>query len=450
MIPQKIKNLTDKFDQAGAEIYVVGGAVRDMLIGREIWDWDLATNLTPEEMKKLFPKNSFCNNVFGTFSVLGKDGEIFEITTYRTERDYSDARHPDKVEWGKTIEEDLKRRDFTVNAMALQANPSKSPLDRGDLKIIDLYGGQEDIKNKLIRAVGDPDERFSEDALRMMRAVRIAVYIGFAIEEKTLKSIQKNAVKIKLIAGERIRDELFKILESPTPAMGVKMLLESGLLAEIIPELTEGIEVKQKGHHIDDVWNHNLKTLEHCVSTNPVTRLACLLHDVAKPAVMKGEGEARTFHGHEVVGARTAVQIAKRLKLSNKELDLLFRLVRWHMFTVSEVQTDAAVRRFIRNVTPEYIEEMIALRRGDRLGSGAKETSWRWEAFRERIGEVQKQPFSVKDMKIDGHDVMEVLGIKPGPKVGEILNKIFAEVEVRPELNEREVLLEKIKENNDN
>jgi len=435
VIPKKIKNLTDKFDQAGAEIYIVGGAVRDILIGREIWDWDLATNLTPEEMKKLFPKNSFCNNVFGTFSVLGKDGEIFEITTYRTERDYLDARHPDKVEWGKTIEEDLKRRDFTVNAMAL--DPAG--------KLIDLYGGQEDIKKKLIRAVGDPDLRFSEDALRMMRAVRIAIYIGFEIEEKTLKSIQKNAAKIKLIAGERIRDESFKILQSPAPAVGIKMLLESGLLAEIIPELTEGIEVKQKGHHIDDVWNHNLKTLAHCVSTNPVTRLACLLHDVAKPAVMKGEGEARTFHGHEVVGARIAVRIGKRLKLSNKELDLLFRLVRWHMFTVSEVQTDAAVRRFIRNVTPEYIEEMIALRRGDRLGSGAKETSWRWEAFRERIVEVQKQPFSVKDMKVDGHDVMEVLGIKPGPKVGEILNKIFAEVEVKPELNEREVLLEKIK-----
>jgi putative nucleotidyltransferase with HDIG domain len=194
------------------------------------------------------------------------------------------------------------------------------------------------------------------------------------------------------------------------------------------------------------VWTHNLKTLDNCQSKNPVTRLAALLHDVGKPKSMRGNGESRTFHNHEIYGSRIAVNIGKRLRLSNKELDQLFRLVRWHMFTVQETQTDKAVRRFIRNVTLDYIDEMIDLRRADRLGSGAKETSWRWELFKQRIVEVQKQPFAVKDLKVSGLDVMEILGIKPGPKVGEVLNAIFKEVEEKPELNEREVLLKKIEE----
>jgi putative nucleotidyltransferase with HDIG domain len=210
--------------------------------------------------------------------------------------------------------------------------------------------------------------------------------------------------------------------------------------------LLDGVEMAQKGHHINDVWTHNLKTLDNCQSKNPITRLAALLHDVGKPKSMKGKGEARTFHNHEIYGSRLAVKLGKRLKLSNKELDQLFRLVRWHMFTVQETQTDKAVRRFIRNVTPEYIDEMIDLRRADRLGSGSRETSWRWELFKKRIVEVQKQPFSVRDLKVNGKDVMEILTINPGPKVGEILNRIFKEVEEDPSLNNREILLEKIRQ----
>lgn len=437
-IPEKVIKIINKFTENKAEIYIVGGAVRDLLLDRQVKDWDFTTNLTPDEMKKLFPKNSFCNNAFGTFSIVDND-EIFEITTFRTERGYSDSRHPDEVVWGKTLEEDLQRRDFTINALALRLACSKPEL-------IDLYDGQKDLKDKLIRTVGEADERFKEDALRLMRAVRIAGQIGFEIEEKTLKSIQNNAKLINNIAGERVRDELFKILLSPTPSKGIELLKISGLLKEIIPELLEGENVSQKGHHIDDVWTHNLKTLDNCETNNPITKLAALLHDVSKPAVMTGEGEARTFHNHEVKGSRIALTIGKKLKLSNKELDQLFRLVRWHMFTVQETQTDKAVRRFIRNVTLDYIDEMIALRRGDRLGSGAKETSWRWELFKKRIVEVQKQPFAVKDLKVDGKDVMEILNIKPGRKVGEVLNAIFKEVEEEPETNKREILLEKIKE----
>ena len=435
-LPEKVKIVMQKVLDKNGKIYVVGGAVRDWILKKEVNDWDFATNLTPEEMKKIFPKNSFCENQFGTFSVVVGKNEIFEITTYRSEAGYSDKRHPDKISWGKTLKEDLERRDFTINAIALDIEG----------QITDLHGGIEDLNNRLIKTVGNPDDRFSEDALRMMRAIRIAAQIGFLIEEKTFESIQKNAHLIKEIAGERIRDELFKILLSKKPGDGIRLLKNSGLLAEIMPELLLGVGMGQKGHHIYDVWDHELEALNNCQSKNPVTRLACLLHDVGKPVVMKEEKGEKTFYNHEVVGSRIAVNIGKRLRLSKDELEQLFILVRWHMFTVEDTQTDKAVRRFIRNVTPKYLDEMISLRRSDRLGSGAKESSWRWELFKKRLIEVQKQPFSVKDLKVNGLDVMEILKIKPSRKVGEVLDKLFAEVEEKPELNVREILLEKIKD----
>jgi len=454
-IPKKVLNIIEKFQTAGGEIYIVGGACRDLLLGRVVKDWDFTTNLLPDEMKKIFPKNSFYNNNFGTFSVVDKGGEIFEITTFRTERGYSDNRHPDEIKWGKSLEEDLERRDFTINAIAIEIlNPPTlrvSSLKKGGsnsekTRIIDLFGGQKDLERKLIRTVLNPDERFGEDALRLLRAVRIAGQVGFEIEEKTLDSIKKNASLIQNVAGERIRDEIFKILLSEKPSNGINLLKDSGLLKELIPELLDGVDMTQKGHHIDDVWTHNLKTLDNCESKNPVTRLAALIHDIGKPKSLVITGNERTFHNHEIIGSRIAVNIGKRLRLSNKELDQLFRLVRWHMFTVQETQTDKAVRRFIRNVTLDYIDEMIAMRRADRLGSGAKETSWRWELFKERIVEVQKQPFAIRDLKIKGDDVMEILKIRPGRKVGEVLEAIFKEVEENPKLNEREILLKKIEE----
>jgi putative nucleotidyltransferase with HDIG domain len=352
------------------------------------------------------------------------------------------------VEWGKTIEEDLKRRDFTINAMAIQNLPPPPPLTKGgeknNFRIVDLFNGQEDIKNKIIRAVGEPDERFSEDALRMMRAVRLSAQLKFVIEEKTFTSIQQNAKLLQKIAGERIREELFLILKSDHPGDGMIILKNSGILGEIIPEMLLGVGMAQKGHHIYDVWKHSLETLNNCELIDPLTRLAAFLHDIGKAKAIKEIGGENTFYNHEVVGSRMAVAIGKRLKLSNEELQKLFILVRWHMFTATEMQTDKAIRRFIRNVTVPYLEDMIALRRGDRIGSGAKESSWRWELFKKRLIEVQKQPFSIKDLKVNGEDVMEILKIKPGRRVGEILSKLFAEVEEEPKLNEREVLLTKL------
>ena len=437
-LPKKIIDLMRVFGDA--QIFVVGGAVRDLLIGREVKDWDFTTNLPPEEVLKLFPKNSFYNNLFGTVSIVGKDQEIFEVTTYRSEEGYEDNRHPDKVIWGKSLEEDVKRRDFTINAMAIELS-----IKNYELRIKDYYNGEKDLKDGIIRTVGNPDERFGEDALRMMRAVRLSAQLKFQIEEKTFASIIKNAKLINNIAFERIRDELFKILVTEKPGDGLIVLNNSGILEEIMPEILEGVGMVQRGHHIYDVWRHSLEALNNCSSTDPVTRLAALLHDVGKPVVMKKIGDNNTFHNHEVVGSRIALNIGKRLKLSKEELQQLFILTRWHMFTVSEMQTDSAVRRFIKNVTVPYLDEMIALRRGDRLGSGAKETSWRWELFKKRLVEVQTQPFSVKDLKVDGKDVMEILKIKPSRKVGEVLEALFAEVEKDVKLNEREILLEKIK-----
>lgn len=416
----------EKFNRAGYEIYIVGGAIRDILLGRTVKDWDFTTNATPEEILKIIPGGLY-NNQFGTVFTDNPDdpGRPHEITTFRTEEGYSDARHPDKVSWGKTLEEDLARRDFTINAMALKAKGEGQ-------EIIDPYGGRRDIDAKLIRAVGDARERFSEDALRMMRAVRIAAELGFKIEEKTFDAIKKNAPLINKIAKERVKDELFKLLSSANPYEGIVHFKESDLMQEILPEMIKcfGVEQKSPGrHHIYDVGTHLLMSLKYCKSTDPVTRFATLIHDIGKPQTFrKLENGTITFYNHEMVSTKIAENIADRLKFSNKEREKFVTLVRWHQFTVDEHQTDSAIRRILRNVGPEYMEDMLALRVADRLGGGARETSWRLEEFKKRLIEVQKEPFTVADLKIDGFDVMKKLDLKPGPEVGKILNELFEKV----------------------
>lgn len=441
-IPEEIKKILAVFQKNHYEIYVVGGAVRDLLTGKPVTDWDFTTNATPEEIIKLFPQ-AFYDNVFGTVGIPPQNPELkpHEITTFRREFDYSDARRPGRVEWGKSLEEDLSRRDFTINAMALkQEDP---------LIIIDPYGGQKDLGKKVIRAVGDPNERFREDALRMMRAIRIAAQLGFTVENKTQAAIKQNAPLINRIAKERIKTELFKILASPHADQGILSLRETNLLVEIMPELEKTFGVDQKSpqrHHIYDVGTHSLMSLKYCPATDPVTRFATLIHDIGKPQTYKKlDNGVVTFYNHEVVSAAIAKRIAERLRFSNKEADKLFKLVRWHQFSVTENQTDSAIRRFIKNVGPEYVEDMLALRVGDRLGSGAKETSWRTEEFKQRIITVQKQPFSISDLKINGEDVMKELNIKPGPKVGEVLQKIFDKVVGGNLKNEKAELMKELK-----
>ena len=318
--------------------------------------------------------------------------------------------------------------------------------------LIDPYNGQKDLKNRLIRAVGDPNDRFLEDALRMMRAIRIAAELKFKTEENTLNAIRNNASLISKISKERVRDELFKILKSPYPYEGIIILKDSGLMQEILPELEKAFGVEQKSpgrHHIWDVGTHSLNSLKHVAAKNPdpIVRLATLIHDIGKPQTYKMlENGTITFYNHEMVSAQIAKRIADRLRFSNRDKERLYKLVRYHQFSVDERQTDSALRRFIRKVGTENIPDMLDLRVGDRLGCGARETSWRLEEFKKRLIEVQKQPFTVHDLKITGHDVMKELNIKPGPKVGEILQKIFNDVVEKIIPNEKSVLVKKLQD----
>ncbi|MDO8503583.1 MAG: CCA tRNA nucleotidyltransferase [bacterium] len=445
-LPPFVHEIIEKFQKAGFKIYIVGGAVRDILMGKKVTDWDFTTNGTPEKILKLFP-DGFYDNQFGTVGIAHKSSpKPYEITTFRRDIGYTDRRRPDKVEWGKTLEEDLARRDFTINAMAL----SERSESKGKLQIIDPFGGQADLKKKIIRAVGDPVKRFSEDALRMMRAIRIASELGFVIEDKTFEAIKMHVQFINHVSAERIREELFKTLASKFPYEGILMLRNSGLIREILPELEQSFGVEQKSperHHKYDVGTHLLLSLKNCPSHDPLVRFATLIHDIGKPATRKKTPRGIvTFYNHEVIGARMAKEIADRLRFSKDQRDRLWVLVRRHQFTVDDRQTDSSIRRFIKNVGKGNIQDMLDLRVGDRLGSGAKETSWRLEKFKKRIEEVQKQPFSVQDLKVNGRDVMKILGIPSGPRIGEILNQLFEEVDKDPKKNKRVYLLGRVKE----
>jgi len=440
-IPQEILEIYEKLSTK-FEVYFVGGCVRNAILKRPVEDWDLTTDATPEQILKVFP-NGFYDNKFGTVGIPVKNG-VAEVTTFRTEGEYKDSRHPEKVEWGKTIDEDLARRDFTVNAMALK-------LDGGKQKIIDPFGGEKDLREKIIRAVGDPNKRFKEDALRLIRAVRIASQLAFTIEESTWQKIIEDSQLIQNISAERIHDELLKIMSATYAHDGVMLLKTSGLLNFIIPELLQGVDVSQVRpgrHHTSDVFTHNVLSLKFCPSKDPIVRFATFLHDVGKPMVKSLDKEGFViFHNHEIIGAKIAKDICERLRFSKKDRDKIVTLIRWHMFSVNENQTDAAIRRFIRRIGVENVKDMMDLRVGDRLGGGTQTAeSWRLKLFKEKIEEQLKPlPFSVNDLVIDGNDVMKILGIKPGPLVGKILEELFKEVDEDLAKNNKQYLEEKIK-----
>ncbi|OGE29353.1 hypothetical protein A2867_03300 [Candidatus Daviesbacteria bacterium RIFCSPHIGHO2_01_FULL_40_11] len=438
-LPNEVKMILDKFQEAKFQIYIVGGAVRNLLMKSNVSDWDFTTDAKPEEILKIFPEG-FYDNKFGTVGVSSNLGNL-EITTMRKEGIYKDYRHPVNVSWTNKIEEDLARRDFSINAIALSQTS----------EIIDPFNGQDDIKNKIIKAVGNPTQRFKEDALRLIRAIRIATELEFEIDPKTAQAIKENAHLIKEVANERIREELFKLLESSNPFRGITKLRETGMLKIILPGLENCFGIVQEGPKHDrvyDIGEHSLLTLKHTPSNDPLVRLAALLHDIGKVDTVKTAPDGNvTFYNHDVVGGKLVLKIAKRFNLSKKQTDKLYRLVRWHLFTVDENQTDSAIRRFIKNVGKENIKDIMALRIGDRLGGGTqKAISWRMEKFEERIKQILKKPFSISDLKVNGNDVMKTLNIKPGPKIGEILNKLFEEVLEDSSKNKKELLLEKIKQ----
>lgn len=435
-IPEFIENLIRQIEAAGFEVYIVGGCVRDLIMEKEPKDWDMTTNALPEQVLDIFEEGKY-ENSFGTVLLPIRDHEgkvlsVVEITTYRSEQGYSDRRRPDEVVFEKELDKDLERRDFTINSLAMDL--------RGN--IVDLFGGQKDIKKRIIRAVGEPTDRFREDALRMMRAIRFSCQLDFEIEEKTMRAIVKHAGSIKFIASERIGEELKKIMQSDRAYEGIVLLHEAKLLQYIIPELERGVGVNQNKHHIFSVWKHNTLSLKYCPNPDWRVRMASLLHDIGKPetkTLIKGDF---TFYNHEYVGERMTRKIMRRLKYSNEDVDRVTNLVRNHMFyyNVDEV-TEASVRRLIKKVGKENLKDLIDIRIADRLGSGVpKAKPYKLRHLEYMMDKVQNDPVSVKMLKINGDELMPLLGIAPGPKIGAILDVLLSEVIEDPELNNKEYL----------
>jgi poly(A) polymerase/tRNA nucleotidyltransferase (CCA-adding enzyme) len=469
-IPQPVREIIEKLNKADFEAFIVGGCVRDLLLKNPPsggpQDWDIATNAQPEEIQKIFPE-SFYKNDFGTvgikvprFSSAKKaedEKEIVEVTTYRVESKYSDKRHPDKVRFAKTLEEDLQRRDFTMNALAMKVHPVKSAkggsalqefngVKKNQLEIIDLFAGQKDIKNKIIRAVGNPEARFSEDALRMMRAIRFASQLDFFIEKKTLDAISKNSAYLKHISQERIHDELVKIILSPHPAEGIENLRETGLLKFILPELEKGVGIKQNLHHIYTIYKHCLLSLKYCPSLKLEVRLAALLHDIAKPLTKRGEGLHATFYNHDHAGARMAENILERLRFSREIIAKIKLLIDNHMFYYNPDEvTESSVRRLVQKVGLENIKDLIDLRIADRLGSGTpKAKPYKLRHLEYIVEKVSTDAVSVKKLKVNGNDLIKNLKIPAGPKIGAILDVLLSEVVENPEKNKKETLLKRV------
>lgn len=446
---KEVKIVADELTKAGYGAYLVGGCLRDLLLGREPKDWDFATNAKPEEVQKIFA-DSVYENQFGTVGV--KTGaedarqKIVEVTTFRLEGKYTDKRHPDEIKFAKTIEEDLSRRDFTINAMAFEVTTHKRRLEG----LVDPFGGLEDLRAGVVRTVGNPEERFREDALRLMRAPRFAAELDFQIEMNTRRAIEKLSGELEMIAKERVRDEFVKILETPRAAAGIIMLEELNLLRNVLPELREGLGVGQNKHHIYTVFEHSVRALDYAAKKNYslLVRSASLLHDVGKPKSKQGDGPDSTFYQHQYIGEWMALQALDRLRFPKDFAEKVVHLVRHHMFyyNVGDV-TPAGVRRFLARVGPENVDNLIKVREADRIGSGVeKAVPYKLRHFLFMIEKVKHDPISPKMLKVNGDDVMRLLKISPGPKVGYILSVLLEEVLDDPERNIKEELGLRIEE----
>lgn len=423
--------------RAGFEAHIVGGCVRDLILNKKPNDWDITTNARPEKIQELFPE-SFYENNFGTVGVkTGSEDEslaIVEATTYRTENDYKDNRRPSEVNFVESLEEDLKRRDFTINAIAMDQSGN----------ISDPFGGRDDLDKKIIRAVGDPVARFGEDALRMMRAVRLSAQLNFDIDAMTFQACCDLSVNLNNISKERIRDELCKLVMTDHAKQGMELLKDAGMMKYIIPELLEGVNCGQNKHHVYTVWEHNTRALEYTCQQgySLAVRLGSLLHDVGKPRVKRGDGYDSTFYNHEVVGAHMSAKIMHRLHFANDIADKVIKLVRWHLFyyNVGEV-TESSVRRLVANIGKENVEDLLKVREADRIGSGVvKAVPYRMRHMKFMIEKVARDPISPKMLKLNGSDIMSLLDLKPSPRLGMIISALMNEVLDDPEKNTREYL----------
>ena len=445
-IPEPVRLVATRLRDGGFEAYLVGGCVRDMLLQRIPKDWDITTNATPEEIQKIFP-DSFYENDFGTVGVKCETDDetlkIIEVTPYRSESGYSDKRRPDEVTFGQSLEDDLARRDFTINAIAL--DDSKGHL-------VDPYKGQDDIRARVVRSVGDPLIRFEEDGLRLMRAIRLMAELDFALDGVTAAAIQEKAQNLSHISKERIRDELIRILESDRPMMAIAIAEKLGLLTHISHDLTRGVGIDQNQAHSFDVFEHLLRSMQHAADKkmNFDIRLSALYHDVSKPETRRWSKEKNdwTFHGHEVVGARVTKKALEELKFPKATIEKAVKMVRWHMFFSDPDQiTLSAVRRMIRNVGEENIWDLLNLRICDRIGTGRpKEQPFRFRKYKAMVEQALRDPISVGMLKTDGNRLMEVFHVEPGPVIGAVLHALLEEVLEDPERNKQDYLDERTKE----
>ncbi len=439
-IPNEVRKVIETLEDGGFEAFLVGGCVRDLILDKTPKDWDVTTNATPEEITRLFP-DSFYENTFGTVGVkIESENEtlkVIEVTPYRLEGEYSDNRHPDTVIFSQKIEDDLKRRDFTMNCLAYSVLKNE---------VIDLYNGKMDIKDKIVRTVGEAEHRFKEDGLRILRAIRLSTELEFDIEPNTEKAILENANLLENISKERIRDEFTKIIMSKSPMKGILTMKKLNVLQYVVPELEDAIGVEQGGIHAYDVWEHLLRSLQHSADKEyPLElRLSALFHDISKPETRRGGGKNKqwTFFGHEVLGARKTKKILEKLKYPTKIIEKTVSMIRWHMFFSDTEQISlSAVRRMIVNVGRDNIWDLMNLRICDRIGAGRpKEDPYRLRKYHAMIEEALRDPISVGMLKIDGKKIMEITKITPGPKIGFTLHALLEEVLEDPTKNTEEYL----------
>jgi len=448
-VPRVVTEFARAFTQHGRLCYLVGGAIRDLLLGHRSVDFDIATDALPEQVHRMFPRVIPTGIKHGTVTVLFQDVR-FEVTTFRIDREYLDGRRPGSVEFTPSIEEDLKRRDFTINAIAF---------DLIGRTLLDPHDGRGDLHRRIIRAIGDPLARFREDGLRPLRACRFAAQLGFTVEPATLAAIPQTLETVRKVSAERIRDELIRLLEAPEPSAGFRLMHGSSLLTLLLPELQAGAGVQQRGRqpgtparqpgtpamHCFDVLEHSLRSCDAASAGNLPVRLAALLHDIGKPGALRREEDGTlSFHGHEKLSAELAVGLLTRLRFSNQLIHKTRHLVLHHMFNYTGQWSDAAVRRFIARVGEEHIPDLLALRRADQVGTcGDSSPSAALAAFSRRLEQVLAAAgaLTLKDLAVDGRDVMDALRLPPGPHIGVLLGELLESVLEDPQLNRKESLL---------
>ncbi|HEY2515559.1 MAG TPA: HD domain-containing protein [Polyangiaceae bacterium] len=441
-VPADVFALCERLRARGKRAWIVGGCVRDLLMGRpEANDWDICTDALPKELLSIFPRAIPTGIEHGTVTVV-MNKQHYEVTTLRGETTYSDGRHPDAVHFVDDITADLARRDFTVNAIAI---------DPADGKVIDPFGGQADLAKKVLKAVGDARERFSEDGLRVLRAARFAATLDMDLDPATEQAIEPTLDTFRKVSSERVRDEWVKAMKAKTPSRAFEVMRRTGILGVTCPELLEGVGMEQNKWHAYDVWRHGMACLDACVG-DPILRIAALLHDVGKPRSRAWSDGTKdwTFYEHERIGAEIADPIATRLRFSNDERARIVALVRHHLFHYEPSWSDAAVRRWMKRVGPERLEDLYALNEADVRAKGRDATPdlGALAGLKEHVARVVEAgaALNVRDLAIGGKELIGELGIKPGPQIGRILEALLELVIADPAVNERGALLAKARE----